>query len=77
MEAKRARGLGRIRTGIDGLFFAVVAFLGLFFLVGLLGAATTSSLVGFCGCAITSGAFGSMKPTIRSTRRPWPGLTGS
>ena len=53
------------------------------FLVGFLGlvppaaSSASSSLVGFCGCAITSGAFGSMKPTMTSTRRPWPALTGS
>ena len=32
---------------------------------------------GFTGSAITSGAFGSTKPTITSTRRPWPAFTGS
>ena len=37
-------------------------------------AATTSILVGFCGCAMTSGAFGSMKPTMMSTRRRLAGL---
>jgi len=39
--------------------------------------AITSTLVGFCGCAMTSGAFGSMKPTITSTRPRLPTFTGS
>ena len=77
MRREAARGLVRIRAGVDGFLFAVVAFLGLLVVVGLLGAAATSILVGFCGCAMTSGAFGSMKPTMMSTRRLWPALTGS
>src|ERR1700738_1424072 len=37
-------------------------------------ASTNSIFVGFCGCAITSGAFGSMNPTMHSGRRRVLGL---
>ncbi len=40
-------------------------------------ASLRTTVFGFCGCAISSGAFGSRNPTMRSVMRPWPAFTGS
>ena len=78
-RSSEARGrLERIRAGVDGFLLAVVRLVAFLFLVGFSSALRPPpAWSGFCGCAMTSGAFGSMKPTITSTRRAWPALTGS
>ncbi len=39
--------------------------------------ASFAASFGLIGSAMTSGAFGSTKPTMMSIRRPWPDLSGS
>ena len=79
IDSEAARRLFRIRAGLER-FLVFRVLLGFVVFLGLgrrRGAAAAAASFGFTGAAISSGAFGSMKPTMMSTSRPWPALTCS
>ena len=74
-----ARRFFRIRAGLEHFLVFRVLLGSSSSSVSSAGAAAAAAAAsfGFTGAAISSGAFGSMKPTMMSTSRPWPALTCS